>query len=219
MTTTDQTENQDVDMGFTPERFPLGLHMCYVFNNDAERQEVMSRFINRGLDVGEFVGYFADVDTPDRVEAYLAEMGIRVPDTAQQAHTLFQRARDVYCPDNHFSPENMLWQLRTLHEACHAHCRHELRVTGEMSWALSPDVTGAERLIEYEARTNILFETHPLTAICQYDATKFDGATIFKVLTVHPMMVVRGQIVRNPYYLPPREYLASQGLPLAASIP
>lgn len=216
MTTTYQTANQEVDMGFTPERFPLGLHMCYVFNNDDERHEVMSRFINRGLDVGEFVGYFADVDTRDLVEEYLADMGIRVPDTAQGSNTLFQWARDVYCPDNHFSPEHMLRQLRTLHAKCHADCRHALRVTGEMSWALSPDVTGAERLIEYEARTNILFETHPLTAICQYDATKFDGATIFKVLNVHPVMVVRGQIVRNPYYVPAREYLASQGLPTEA---
>ncbi|HEY9660662.1 MAG TPA: MEDS domain-containing protein, partial [Allocoleopsis sp.] len=134
MTTTYQTEPQEVDMGFTPERFPLGLHMCYVFNNNDERHEVMSRFINRGLDVGEFVGYFADVDTPDLVEEYLADMGIRVPDTSQQSNTLFKRARDVYCPDNHFSPENMLRQLRTLHKTCHADCRHELRVTGEMSW-------------------------------------------------------------------------------------
>jgi hypothetical protein len=109
----------------------------------------------------------------------------------------------------------MLGKLRHLHETCHAHGHQELRVTGEMSWALAPEVTGADRLIEYEARTNILLETHPLAAICQYDATQFDGATIFEVLTVHPMMVVCGQIVRNPYYIPPREYLAGRGLPIA----
>jgi hypothetical protein len=29
-----------------------------------------------------------------------------------------------------------------------------------------------------------------------------------EVLKVHPMMVVRGSVVRNPFYLPPEEYLS-----------
>jgi DNA-binding CsgD family transcriptional regulator len=30
----------------------------------------------------------------------------------------------------------------------------------------------------------------------------FDGGTIFEILCVHPLMVIGGQIMRNPYYLP-----------------
>jgi hypothetical protein len=43
--------------------------------------------------------------------------------------------------------------------------------------------------------------------MCQYDARRFDGATLFKVLQVHPYMVAQGQIVRNPFYLKPEEFL------------
>ena len=43
------------------------------------------------------------------------------------------------------------------------------------------------------------------------DARRFDGATILDVLRVHPMMIVHGQIVRNPYYTRPSEFLARHG--------
>ena len=79
------------------------------------------------------------------------------------------------------------------------------RLTGEMSWALK-HIPGSDRLIEYEGRINDLLKTYPLTAICQYDTRRFDGATIFEVLSVHPIMIVHGQIMRNPFYVPPNQY-------------
>jgi len=74
------------------------------------------------------------------------------------------------------------------------------RVTGEMSWALR-GYPGSERLMEYEARINKVVQTHPITAMCQYDANKFDGDLIFKALQGHPYMVMNAQLVKNPYYV------------------
>ncbi len=220
MTTTAHPHTEpSIDMGFTTEQFPPGTHMCYVYNDDAERRRVMAQYINAGLTAQEFVGYFADLDQPELVRDYLIEMGIQVPASdesadAAPAHILFQTAHQVYCPCNQFSPAAMLEQLRQLHDECCSHATRHLRVTGEMSWALSDQVVGADRLAEYESRLNLLVETHPFMAICQYDANRFDGATLFEILKVHPMMVVRGQVVRNPYYIPVREYLNAKGLPI-----
>ena len=75
-----------------------------------------------------------------------------------------------------------------------------------MSWALK-GVPGCERLMEYEARVNDVVKTHPISAICQYDANRFSGALIMDVLRTHPMMIVRGHIVHNPYYLSPDQFL------------
>jgi hypothetical protein len=83
------------------------------------------------------------------------------------------------------------------------------RVSGEMSWALR-GIPGSDRLMEYEALVNGVLATHPVTAICQYDARRFDGQLIFDVLKVHPMMIVNGQVVRNPYYMRPEEFLGSR---------
>lgn len=75
-----------------------------------------------------------------------------------------------------------------------------------MSWALK-GVPGSDRLMEYEARVNDLLVKYPVTAICQYDARKFDGATILQCLKVHPHMIVHGQIIRNPYYMKTEDFL------------
>jgi hypothetical protein len=50
----------------------------------------------------------------------------------------------------------------------------------------------------------------PLTVMCQYDARKFDGSTIYDVINVHPIMIVRGHILRNPFYVPPDQFIASK---------
>lgn len=52
-----------------------------------------------------------------------------------------------------------------------------------------------------------MLETHPVTAICQYDANRFDGDTILQCLEVHPYMIVRGQVVQNPFYMKPEEFI------------
>ena len=51
-------------------------------------------------------------------------------------------------------------------------------------------VPGGDRLLEYESRVSMLLRDHPVTAVCQYDANEFDGATIIDVLKVHPQMII-----------------------------
>jgi hypothetical protein len=75
------------------------------------------------------------------------------------------------------------------------------RLAAEMTWA-THHLPGTERLVEYEGRINDLLLDYPLTTLCQYDTRQFNGATIFELLNVHPVMVVHGQIMRNPFYVP-----------------
>jgi hypothetical protein len=35
----------------------------------------------------------------------------------------------------------------------------------------------------------------------------FDGATILDILKVHPVMISRGQLVKNPFYVRPDDFL------------
>lgn len=65
------------------------------------------------------------------------------------------------------------------------------------------------RLMEYEPKVNNVLKEYPVTAICQCDAGKFDGATILECLKVHPYMIVNCQIVKKTYYLKPEDYLSS----------
>jgi hypothetical protein len=55
----------------------------------------------------------------------------------------------------------------------------------------------------------MLLRDHPVTAVCQYDANSFGGATIMEVLKVHPKMIINGSVINNPFFVEPEDYLAA----------
>jgi len=195
-----------VSLGFTAEPFPAGTHMCYIYNDDQERDALIPRFLDSGLRGHEKVGYFVDAVSPAAMRTHLLELDVDLPPEMDEREFSISRALDTYCPDGRFVPERMLQTLRSMHRSSIDEGYAGARATGEMTWALR-GIPGSERLIEYEALINTVVREYPTTAICQYDARRFDGATLFDVLNVHPMMVIRGQVVRNPYYVEPERFL------------
>ncbi|MEE4365110.1 MAG: MEDS domain-containing protein [Desulfotignum sp.] len=197
-----------VSLGFDNKAYAAGTHMCLIYNDEAERRQIITKFLEGGLKTGEKVAYFVNEISPGDVRAWLEEMDITIPQKNLDAAFTAAEAQKTYCPDGTFIPERMLATLRDFYdqsvEQGYPHCR----VSGEMGWALK-NLPGSDRLMEYESRINVLVTTHPVTAVCQYDAGRFDGATILKCLEVHPYMIVRGQVVHNPYYMTPEEFLGS----------
>ena len=188
------------------ERFPAGAHMCMIFNIESERNEVISNFLEKGLKSREKVGYFSDVTPPETITGWLRELDVDVDSLRSSDQFVISKADETYCPEGRFVPEQMLDRLKSFYLGSLENGYSGARVTGEMTWALN-GFPGSEKLIEYEGKINSIIEEYPLTPICQYDATCFDGSTLFNVLKVHPMMVVRGQVVHNPYYIKPEEFL------------
>ncbi|ATX81825.1 MEDS: MEthanogen/methylotroph, DcmR Sensory domain [Mariprofundus ferrinatatus] len=197
-----------VNLGFTSERFPPGTHMCLIYSNEEERRETISKFLDSGLKGGERVGYFADEMSPVEVKEWLGSYDLVLPDREESGQFICSNALEVYCPEGKFEPDDMIHTLKSSYQASCDDGYPGLRVSGEMSWALR-GVPGSDRLMEYEAKVNIAFRTHPVIAICQYDARRFDGSTILDVLRVHPVMVVQGRVVHNPYFIQPEAFLAS----------
>lgn len=197
---------REISLGFTHESFSEGSHMCYIFNDESQRREVMAAFLNSGLSAGEKVGYFVDTVTPEEVLSYLKGLGVKIPDRTTPASLSISDAEKTYCPDGTFIPERMLGTLRAYYTASIADGFPGSRVSGEMSWALK-GIPGSQRLIEYEALVNDVVIEYPVTAICQYNANLFDGGMLFDVLSVHPMMVVNGQVVKNPYFIQQAQFL------------
>ncbi|MBL7481039.1 MEDS domain-containing protein [Legionella bononiensis] len=195
--------HQDISLGFSHRRFAGGAHMCMLYRDETERRGVISKYIESGLLNDEKIGYFVDTMKPEEVKSWLAELGVEVPEGKQ---ITISPASSTYCPHNIFVPEVMLENLRRYHEQSIAEGFSGARLSGEMTWSLR-NIPGSERLIEYEALINTILKTHPIAALCQYDATKFDGGLLFDILQVHPLMVVHGQIVENPAYIRPEEFL------------
>jgi hypothetical protein len=194
------TTSTEVDLGFTDRKHPIGIHMCMIFQDENERRKVISKFLEKGLLEHEKVAYFADFMTKEEVVSWLRESGIEVSDEMSSENLTVQDSVTAYCPQGKFVPEEMLGRLKAFYNESVAKGYTQGRVSGEMSWALK-GIPGSDRLMEYEAWVNEVFKTHPITAICQYDANRFSGSLIMDALKVHPMMIVKGQIVHNPYYM------------------
>jgi hypothetical protein len=198
-----------VSFGFTDQRFPPGGHICYIYTDEAERRQVMARFVESGLSSGEKVVYLVDRPKEEaQAAAYLATLRVTVPDELRPGQFVLAEAESTYCPDGTFRPERMIDTWRSLYQRSLDERFEHVRVTGETSW-MRRGHPGLDRWFEYEAILNTATLECPFTGIiCQYDANQMDGATLYNVLNVHPMMIVRRQIVRNPYYEPPDRFLA-----------
>lgn len=188
------------------ELYQPGTHVCLIYDDEAERREVVAQFIAEGVVGGERVAYFSDAE-PEVACQWLSERGLELPPAPRFSS---YHARDVYCPQGSFDPERMYGYWHAFYDDAQAHGFARARATGETSW--SREVEGGERIVEYEARLNDVLATMPVTALCQYDVRRFDGATILDVLRIHPLMLVGRQVVRNPYYLPPEQFFATKTL-------
>jgi hypothetical protein len=193
-----------VDLGFAKARVPTGTHVCQIFNDPEERTDALLRFLSRGLQEGEATACFSENITEAELDDWFAGEGLSLAAERTDGRFSNYRTREVYFQDGRFDPDRMLDLLTRFHEDAVAAGRSGARVI----WEMSPEIAtipGGSRLLEYESRVNRLLRARPITAVCQYDARCFEGATIMDVLSVHPMMLVRGSVVFNPFYEAPED--------------
>jgi hypothetical protein len=192
-------QRRQISLGFTPHRCPEGAHICHLYNDDKDRRRVVSPFVHSGMEERDAVEYWADVNAADQLPEILDALGIAEAAKAKREQLKFATAMEKHCPDGRFVPDTVLAQLGAEYARAIADKYAGVRVAAEMSWALR-GIPGSERLIEYENGVNALLSTHPLTMVCQYDVNRFDGATVFDILIVHPLMVFRGEVMANPFF-------------------
>ncbi len=192
-------QQREVSLGFTEERFTEGHHIIYVYNDDFDRKKTMAKFLQQGLLEDEKVLYLVDDISPEEMKKELLDMGVDVDQ--KQKNFDITEGHYALCPNRHFSRAFMLGLVGDYYDNAMEEGYAGARGAGEMSWALVDGRASVPDLLEYEAELGDILHEHPLTTICQYDARRFDGAIIMDMLSIHPMMIVRGQLVRNPGYV------------------
>jgi hypothetical protein len=176
---------------------PHGQHICLLFQDDAEQLQSIARFFAAALAGKSRILYITDTRSVDEVRRRFA--AARVDLTSAQGAEVRTTA-EAYFPNGRFEPEVMCDALEAFAREAVATGFTGCRCTGEMGWALRR-VPGSERLLEYEAMLTPLIERLPFSGICQYDTRLFDGATILSLLELHPFVLVRGQVMRNPNFV------------------
>ncbi|HET9654208.1 MAG TPA: MEDS domain-containing protein [Kineosporiaceae bacterium] len=191
------------DLGFTEEQLGSN-HVCLIYDGDTPREQLLAQYVAAGLREGEVVRYFADVTPAEQVRGWLEEFGVDVTQAEARGALVIGDATTTYCPGGIFDPAEVISRIGAGYEAAHRAGFTGTRSTGEMSW-VRRGLPGSNLFLEYEIRLGAVSTPYRHNGMCQYDARLFDGASLFKVLQVHPFMVAQGQVVRNPCYRRPGE--------------
>jgi hypothetical protein len=200
-----------IQLGFTAESFPDMNHICLIYDNEEQRQKILSEYLAAGIKEGEFVRFFSATLPPEKIFSWLSEMDLELPDPENRDFFDVIPAEKAYCPDGHFEPHASIDRAVNRYDIVKKAGFCGSRVCGEMSWVLK-GIPGSERFLEYEAMLNMIDHPFRRIGMCQYDARLFDGATLLNVLKVHPYIIAQGQIVSNPFYIRPEEFLKSLNL-------
>lgn len=181
-------------------------HTCSLYETPEEQFSVITPFIRQGLLDNAKCIYVADENPVGEV---IKRLSSAIPDIesyiAKGALVLLDKSK-AYLEHGYFSPELMIEAIKILVSESKQQGYGNLRITGEMTWALSGE-PGAERLMEYESRVNHLYESLDAMAICQYNISLFSPETIKHLLLTHPVIIYKGNFCRNFNYVTPEEYL------------
>jgi hypothetical protein len=176
-------------------------HICAFFTSRDEEYETLIPYLKDGVDAGEQVLNVLDEDRMGDHRARLETAGVWRNDGTLAVAS----SEETYLPGGRFEMERMVGFVRErlVEAAAHGRC---VRTAGWMDW-MSREAPGTEQAMEYEARMNLLVPTFDCTFMCVYDLTKLQGETVVDILATHPYVILRGQIRRNPFYVPPEIYL------------
>ncbi len=186
-------------MGFIDGDYCSKIHACLIYSSEQQRRSIIEKFIIAAAQDHDRVEYFYDEWPVEEIRQCFSRYDVNIEALEKNTQIRFLETAKAYHPKGFFSADLMWQSLCELYQQGIADGFNGVRLSGEMSWSLK-SVPGSEQLIKYESGINRLLDAHPMLIICQYDANRFDGATLMNVLQVHPYMIVQGRLVNNPYY-------------------
>jgi signal transduction histidine kinase len=178
-------------------------HACTLYDERDEEVAIAVSYIRAGLARGELCVCVVD-DGGARIAAALASEGVDVAAEMDNGRlAIFEK------PLAHgLQTQDMLDKIEQFASDSRIAGRAGFRIVGEMSWALNGTM---KDLAEFEARLNLnrVWERHSCVGLCQFDIRKFKPETLREMIIVHPLVVIGDRVCRNPYYVPPEQYLSA----------
>jgi signal transduction histidine kinase len=183
-------------------------HFCSIYESPEEHYAVAIPFMRMGLDRGEKCIYIADDGTLGAVREAMESEGIDV-ERATESNSLILATKDqAYLKRGSFDPDWMFTFWKEATDLAMSEGFPALRVTGETEWVVRGG-RGLERWMEYESRLTHALAENNCSALCQYNRHCFPPEVILDVIRTHPVVIYRGTVCRNLYYVPPDEFLGT----------
>jgi len=188
----------------------LGLHehLCVIYDTRQEQFAAALPYLKAGLERGEKCLYFAYENTAAAVLEALRKGGTDVDAYLRSGALTITHKRETDLQQARFDPD---WWIGFLNQAtaeAGAAKFPALRILGDMDWPLRGG-NSAGKFIEYESRINHFVRDHDVRVICQYNRKRLSPEFILGIIRTHPLVAYGGIVCKNPYYVPPDEFLKS----------
>lgn len=194
----------------------LERHLALFYDSRDLQLTVAAAFVDYVLGKDYRCLYLVDDNTPEAVEAALRAAGIDAEHHMAAGNLLIREAETMYL-DADFDPQALVETLEEITDESLESSYDGLGVLGESTWCFHTAGT-FDRILEFEARFDERCPDLPITALCQYDLTRFSEESIAKALWTHRQILYRGQICENPFYVPPEEYTDAENPQLNARL-
>jgi hypothetical protein len=181
-------------------------HICAFFNGLDEQHRVLRSFIKDGLDQGEKAFHLVDPELREDHLRRLAEAGINVQEAMGTGQLEVRPWQDGPLGGGRFNQDTWLASFEEVLRAGPAAGYLQTRFLAHMEWALV-DLPGVDDLIEFETLVNYVVVKYEGAVICAYDLSKFGGSVVLDALRTHPVVIMGGLLLENPFFVPPDEFL------------
>lgn len=178
-----------------------GKHVCYFYESNDERYELLAQYFQEGLAHNELCVFV----TPEPLEAVIGHFqvaGLAVAAAIKTGALRVFEMNSTYLPDGHFSADYMLQNVRNFIADAKRQGYAGLRTAGEMLW-IHQHPEFSEAAAVYEQRVNTLTASDgSFVGLCLYPAERAVDTLQTNVLRTHPLLMYDGQTRFNLYYSP-----------------
>ena len=181
-------------------------HVCAFFHSKEEEYPVLLPFIKEGVERGEKAFHVVDPNLREEHLRYLNSAGIETEAMEQSGQLELRNWNEAYLLDGHFDQNRMLDLLQSVLDEARQKGFPLTRLVAHMEWALE-DRPGVTDIVEYETRLNYFLHRYSDPVICVYDLAQF-GACVIDILRTHPMVIIGGVLQKNPFFVPPDDFLS-----------
>jgi len=181
-------------------------HVCAFFNNDDEEYHVLLPFIKDGFDRGDKAIHVVNAGQRHDHLQRLATVGVDTAAAETRGQFELRTNTDTYLRDGRFDQERMLAVFEQLAGGNATHGFPLSRIVCRMDW-LADGKPAVDDVIEFESRVNDIWRRHDDAVICTYQLQQFSGDAVIDIMRTHPMVIIGGTLHRNPFFVPPDQFV------------
>jgi MEDS: MEthanogen/methylotroph, DcmR Sensory domain len=183
-----------------------GGHLCAFFNDDDEEYRVLLPFIKDGFECGDKAVHI--VNRAQRVDPWrrMTAAGIDLEMAKREGQFELRTNTETYLRDGRVDQDRMLKSFEQMASGGRDSRFPVSRIVCHMDWAAEGG-SHIDDVVEFESRVNDVWRRHEDTVICAYPLSKFRGHEVVDIMRTHPMVIIGGLLLENPFFLPPEELL------------